>query len=269
MEPTPPAPARAATPDRPAMLLPRRALLASLFSLPALATAAMAADMPLRGALAAPEAVETPAHDWTGGSLGLQGGWGVGGDKVGFGSPTPLAPSSRDIGELGLRGGFVGLRAGYDVQSPFSPWVAGVAVEASLGEMRRSFDAAAPVVATGAARLDWDAAARLRVGYAMDRLLLYVTGGVALAQEKYRVSVRAPVLAELRGTKTFLGATFGLGAEYALTRSLAVGLEYRATLFGSKTIAGPVTAAGVPLGSAQTRASPNFHRLAASVNWRF
>ena len=254
------------------MISLRPVLLAGLAALPALGVSptAQAADMPLRGALAVAEAVEAPAYDWTGGSIGLQGGWGAGGDTVGFGAPASLGLSSRDIGELGLRGGVVGLRAGYDVQSPFSPWVAGVALDANLGGMRRSFEGgAAPIVASGAARLDWDAAARLRVGYARDRLLIYATGGVALAQEKYRVSVLAPVLAELRGTKTFLGATIGLGAEYALTRHLAAGLEYRYTLFGAKTIAGPATSGGAAQGLAQTHASPGFHRLAASVNWRF
>lgn len=251
--------------------LPRSSALA-LIALCA-APAAFAADMPLRGGYGAvADAPETPAYDWSGPSLGLQGGWAGGAsDQVGLASTAAALPSSRDLGDLGLRGGFVGLRAGYDVQSPYSRWVAGVAADVNLNGLRRSIDgvSAQGVAFHGEAKASWDASLRARAGYAMDRLLIYATAGLALTHEKYRLRATAPLAADIAATKPFLGATFGLGAEYAILRNLTAGLEYRYTVFSSKGMIGDVYAGATPVGLARTNASPNFHRIAASLNWRF
>ncbi|QLP97246.1 MAG: outer membrane beta-barrel protein [Rhodoblastus sp.] len=151
------------------------------------APAAFAADMALRpGYGDSAEPAETPAYDWSGPSLGLQGGWTAGsGDKVGLGSTAAQLPSARDLGDLGLRGGSVGLRAGYDVQSPFSHWVAGAAADLTFDGLRRSIDGAGAqgLAVHASARVGWDASLRARVGYAMDRLLIYATAGLATTRE--------------------------------------------------------------------------------------
>lgn len=237
------------------------------------APAAFAADMALRpGYGDSAEPAETPAYDWSGPSLGLQGGWTAGsGDKVGLGSTAAQLPSARDLGDLGLRGGSVGLRAGYDVQSPFSHWVAGAAADLTFDGLRRSIDGAGAqgLAVHASARVGWDASLRARVGYAMDRLLIYATAGLATTREKYRLRVSAPLVADIAATKPFLGATIGVGAEYAFMRHLSVGLEYRYTAFAAKTMVGDVYSGLTPVGVVRTNASPNLHRLAASLNWRF
>jgi len=240
----------------------------------ALAAPAFAADMALRGGYAvAVEPAEAPAYDWSGASLGVQDGIAVGsGRKLDLASTATALPARRDLGDLSLRGASLGLRAGYDMQSPFSPWVAGVAAEFSADGLRRSVDSVTPqgLAYRATARSTWDAALRLRVGYAADRLLIYATAGAALAREKLRLSAtNATARTDILASKTFLGATIGVGAEYALSRHLTAGLEYRYTMFGDKTLSGDVFAAASPVGVAQAKIAPDVHRLAATLNWRY
>lgn len=256
------------------MTLPLRpALFACVVALAASAPA-RAADMALRGGYAASaEPAEAAAYDWSGGSLGVQDGWAGGsGRKIGLTSTATQLPSQRDIGDLAVRGGFVGLRAGYDVQSPFSHWVAGVAADFSYDGLRRTIDGVTPqgVAYHARARADWDAALRLRFGYAYDRALIYATGGVAMTREKLRLSAAsAGARTDILASKLFLGATIGAGVEYALTRHLVAGLEYRYTWFGDKTLAGDVIASAAPAGVSQAKIAPDMHRLAATLGLRF
>jgi len=72
----------------------------------------------------------------------------------------------------------------------------------------------------------WQGATRVRAGYAFDRFLPYLAGGVAYS--KYEES----------GDKigTFTGWTIGTGVDYALTDNILLRAEYRYSDFGHKTI---------------------------------
>ena len=238
------------------------------------AAPAFAADMALRGGyVAAAEPGEAARYEWSGGTLGVQGAWAGGASgALDLASTATQLPSQRDLGSLALRGGSVGLRAGYDIQSPFSPWVAGVGAEINADGLRRTVDVATAqgVAARATARAFWDAALRLRVGYAQDRWLIYATLGAALAREKLRLSAaNAAARADILASKPFLGATLGLGVEYALAKHLTAGLDYRYVWFGDKTLAGGVFAGAAPAGVAQAKIAPDMHRLAATLNCRY
>lgn len=69
-------------------------------------------------------------------------------------------------------------------------------------------------------RLDWSGSTRLRLGYAMDRWMGFVTGGVAYA------GYEADLYSVANGDGTLLGWTIGGGAEYALTDNWRVRLSY-------------------------------------------
>ena len=82
-------------------------------------------------------------------------------------------------------------------------------------------------VATGRSRINWLATLRGRVGYAVDRVLLYGTAGAAFVNgqdtQTQTVPTRAPAVFF---SDTALGWAAGAGVEYAVNRNLSAKLEY-------------------------------------------
>jgi outer membrane immunogenic protein len=76
---------------------------------------------------------------------------------------------------------------------------------------------------------------RFRAGYALDRWLPYVTGGIAYA--KYDAKQTREAAAENRfGDGSFVGWTAGAGLNYAATDNIIFGLEYRYTDYRNDTL---------------------------------
>ncbi len=137
----------------------------------------------------------------------------------------------------------------------------------------------------------WEASLRGRVGYAWDRTMAYVTGGIAATSLKSNVAVSyattiCPALGpfpasppvNLSGTgpgdtKSFLGMTLGAGFEHALTDKVSVGAEYRYTDFGKRNFnLGSQPPGGVLLPSATPVEAPvhlTSHQFTARLNYRF
>lgn len=101
-------------------------------------------------------------------------------------------------------------------------------------------------------RQDWEGSARARVGYAMDRFLPFITGGIAFT------GVDASAAAG-KSSKTLTGWTAGAGLEYALTDNIAMRTEYRYADYG-KTNFG---LAGVP------KTGLDDHSLRLGIGYKF
>ena len=91
---------------------------------------------------------------------------------------------------------------------------------------------------TTAVKSNLQGSLRGRLGYAWDRLLPFVTGGVALGgftQQSYLWGGDALGLFNASSSRSSLraGWTLGAGAEWAMTRSWAIRGEYRYTDFGT------------------------------------
>lgn len=231
-----------------------------LFAVSVFSAPASAADLPTRKA---PMMVAPVAYNWTGFYVGLQAGW-MGGakDRVGvFDYRWRLA----NVGDLGVRGAFVGLRLGYDWQAAGSPFVFGVVGDVNADSAKRSLTTTLlpGEWAYGRSKVAWDASLRLRAGYAWDRLLVYGSAGVALVDNKYSLTIPD---VDGRNTKnrTYVGGAIGVGVAYAITNNLSVGLDYRFTGVGKQLASGRYNA-----GPYYTRPSPHFHRVAATLDWRF
>jgi outer membrane immunogenic protein len=132
---------------------------------------------------------------------------------------------------------------------------------------------------------NWTATVRGRVGWAMDRVLFYGTGGLALADERqsavyaYTPTVTSAVAAANPGTtfgttfnsasggRTMVGWTLGGGAEYRLNHAVSIGAEYRHSDYGDHTYT--FAAAGPGL----TNENPTIHvaddQVLAKVNFHF
>jgi outer membrane immunogenic protein len=86
--------------------------------------------------------------------------------------------------------------------------------------------------------IEWTSSIRGRVGYALDRLLIYGTAGVAFAAVDMGVIDGGNLV--LSESETTVGWTAGFGAEYALTDRVSVRKEYRYADYGDTSISGSV-----------------------------
>lgn len=82
-------------------------------------------------------------------------------------------------------------------------------------------------------KLLWSGAVRARAGYAVDRFLPYLAGGIAFGQVKnsYGITVLNTTYSD---KETLAGWTIGAGLDYAATDNLILRFEYRYTDYGSK-----------------------------------
>ena len=199
---------------------------------------AMAADMPL--AEAAPFATR---FNWTSCYLGGHVGGGFGRKDItdpvqlvqdsflGAGSTTGITTVSPTPSGL-----VIGGQIGCDYQfAPF--WVVGVEGAASASTMKNTRSVGLPLgnpdTAFVKASTDFLPSVTVRLGYAIDNVLLYAKGGVALAGDKYDVTGSfqgAPFAFE--GLDNRLGWTVGGGVDWAFSHHWSVNLEYDYYQFG-------------------------------------
>ncbi|MBT9368608.1 outer membrane protein [Rhizobium sp. CSW-27] len=178
-------------------------------------TAALAADA-IYEAPQAPVAQEpmAPAFTWTGPYIGLLGGYGwANGDFSG----AAIGSDDFDGGRLG---GFVGYN--WEMSSGFI-----VGIEGDVNYDWNDNDYAGGF----SAGTDWSGSVRGRVGYAMDRALLFAAGGWTAANG----FVDGP---GIDSEETFNGWTVGAGVDYAFTDKMFGRLEYRYNDFGDKDVGG-------------------------------
>ncbi|CAI2936175.1 OMP_b-brl domain-containing protein [Aminobacter niigataensis] len=166
---------------------------------------------------------------WTGGYVGLQAGYAWGDTSVSF-------PSSAIYFSKPDADGFIGgIYAGYNHQLP-NNLVLGVEADINYSNAdgvdflsRVGFPPA--LNEEWQSEIKWTAALRARVGYSLDRTLLYVAVGVALADLEVGVYDWGVLRDEVSDTLT--GWTVGVGAEHAFTDNLVARLEYRYSDFGT------------------------------------
>ncbi|MBX3518818.1 MAG: porin family protein [Xanthobacteraceae bacterium] len=107
-------------------------------------------------------------------------------------------------------------------------------------------DISATNIGAGAVDQPWIWSGRARLGYAMDRTLIYGTVGVAAT----RLDGGAG------GTAGFIGAVYGAGVEWAWTRNWTMRVEYLHYDFGDEIL--PLFAAPVNLNTDVVRFGVNY-----------
>ena len=213
--------------------------------------------------------------DWSGVYLGLNGGWHwTDTDSrdsvttvnqltgVSAGAGTVNVPSTSFNSRRGGRGdGFMGGgQVGFNVQSGGLVWGLEGDFDGVDGRRRDRSDYSLPAtnLTTGStvairrySDARWVSTIRGRVGFALDRALIYGTGGLAIADLRqaadytYAPTVTSAVAAANPGVSygpyasgggysaTRAGWTAGAGVEFLLTRNVTVGAEYRHTDIGA------------------------------------
>ena len=145
-------------------------------------------------------------------------------------SPLPYSNSSS--------GGLFGVRAGYNWQA--NSFVFGIEgdVNAAIGMQNASNLPAPPTSYIVRSRQTWNANIRGRLGYAVDKMVVFAAAGLALGD--VQTSYGGPGYAPPTGrpfsvTTQRVGWTAGVGAEYAITPNVIGSLEYRYTDLGQQS----------------------------------
>jgi outer membrane immunogenic protein len=199
------------------------------------------------------EPVAAPkTYSWTGAYIGAHAGWGFGSFKQFDDGVTQLQSiiNSKLNSSLSLTKGspdafMGGLFAGYNYQ--IENIVTGVEADINFGQVKQT--ASIPFGLSGnghtltgsfygSQSYEIGGSARVRIGYAFDKILPYITGGLAVGQNKFTLGGAAAldgttiVSTGYSKTKTQYGYVLGGGLEYAVTNNLVGRIEYLYTDFG-------------------------------------
>jgi outer membrane immunogenic protein len=202
----------------------KRALLAGISALAmvTVAGAANAADLPRREAMPVKAPIYSAPYNWTGFYLGINGGgaWGSSDFSGGLGN-----------GSSDPDGGMVGGTIGYNWQ--FGQTVFGLEGDIDWSSVRGSSNCGLGGGFSCETRNDYLATVRGRLGYAFDRFMPYVTGGVAIG------NIKASVAGLGSSDETQVGWTVGGGLETAIAGGWTAKIEYLYVDLGnSDTISG-------------------------------
>ncbi len=243
-----------------------RKLLLSSVALASMSAAAFAADLPRREAALAPAPIyAAPIFTWTGFYVGLNAGVAFGGDNGNLNLVSTntgyLNSYNTFYGALGRNNdnntAFTGgVQAGYNWQ--FGAFVLGIETDINYRGHSNNDSFSFPITGTpysfaftGDEGGNWFGTFRPRIGYAMDRSLLYITGGLAYGKTGgggsayvYRTSTGVPLAGyswNSSDSGSHVGWTLGAGWEYAFTNNWTAKLEYLYVNLdhGDKTLVGP------------------------------
>jgi outer membrane immunogenic protein len=203
-------------------------LLGALASF-AVVGAAAAADLPNRKeAVYAPP----PPFDWTGGHMGVNGGWGGGSvntTSTNLGFPFGANPGflTTTNSAISTSGGFVGVQDGYLWQFS-NKVVVGYEHDFQYANISGSDNSLGFGGVGVRQRIEWFGTERLRFGYAMGRFLPYFTGGLIYGQVRANGQqfVGGYIFPTATSAWRRAGWTVGAGLEYALWDRVSVKAEY-------------------------------------------
>jgi outer membrane immunogenic protein len=206
----------------------RLSFAAITFAAVTAAGAAFAADLPAP-AYKTPAMAPAPIYSWTGFYIGVEGGWG-------FGRADQTDPNGFNSGNYNVNGGLIGGTLGYN-------WQMGQAVFGLEGDGSYSWikGSTNPVVCGGAtpscsSNLQALGTFRGRLGWAIDRVLPYVTGGLAVGSLHGAEGDVPANIAAGSGSSTVAGWTVGGGVEVALAPNWSAKVEYLHVDLGNHSI---------------------------------
>ena len=198
--------------------------------------------------------VAAPVYDWSGFYLGANAGHTI---SIGDHDDVGLTGLG-NVGRLEVSGAYGGLQAGYNLQQDML--MLGVETDIQLSGVSDSDRDGDVPGFTSKSDVQYFTTARLRGGVAMDRLLVYGTGGFIAAGVDYSVEGKG---ANIDNSYTDYGYVLGAGVEYAVSDSWSVKAEYlHATFMESKKLTDPNT-------NRSTYAAPDFESLRIGVNFKF
>lgn len=202
------------------------------------ATAVRAADLaPVEAPVAPVEEVVAGVYDWNGFYIGA---------NTGYAWTDADTDDAGITSSPGLDGWALGGYTGYNYQ--MGSWVMGLEGDVKYDWNSDNFDLGGIPMEL---ETNWGGSLRARVGYAIDRTLIYGTGGYAFTNAEIRDRDTGE-----SDNKTLNGWTVGAGVEQAFTDNLIGRVEYRYTDYGSKDLLGVDT-------------DLNSNAVMVGVGWKF
>ncbi len=202
--------------------------------------------------------VMVPVYNWSGFYLGGNVGYGTGdvnATAFGYGVSEKVD------------GWFAGGQIGYNWQAAGSPWVFGIELDSQWAniEKKDSVALAGGVVGNAFSTLDYFGTARLRLGYAWDRVMVYGTGGLAWGTNEIGFGVTSGnAAAGLNSSNTHVGWTAGGGVEWALVDNWTAKVEYLYVKLDNETYFANTFGAGLGF-----NADLDVHTVKVGLNYRF
>lgn len=227
-------------------------LLASIFL--AGASTVSAAD------LEQPAQDYTSSYDWSGFYIGGVAGYNWGKDRTteydtATGQPLNMHFDYKPDGFSG------GVKAGVNFQH--GSFVYGAEADFELTNIKGGFIDRIQNLGRGDDTYDWQASLRARMGLALDRVMIYGTGGVAIADIKNTYTlVPLNIVEPISDIRA--GWTAGAGVDFAVTDNLIAGIEYRFTKFNDFT---NVSHSAFP-GISGTQ-EPQFNAVRLTLSYKF
>jgi outer membrane immunogenic protein len=217
-------------------------LLGVLCALIGLSGAALAADLPPSPSRAPAVYVPAvlPVYNWAGVYVGINGGWGWGNAKY---TANAIGGFQGTTGSLSDNGGVVGGTIGANFQA--DAFVFGVEGDWDYSAINTGTTS---TICTFSGNCqtgnNWLATARGRAGWAVDRVLLYLTAGGAFANVQTNFN-------GVTTTHTQAGWTAGAGIEWAFADNWTAKVEYLYVNLGNGNVNCATTActnASTPIG---------------------
>ena len=199
-------------------------------------TSTLAADL-----MPAAEESASGAYDWSGVYVGGVVGYSWGRDRLTEYTTATGAPRNMAF-DYNLDGFTGGVKAGANFQS--GSFVYGAEADFELSSIDGTFIDDIQHLGRGDDSYAWQASLRARAGFAMDRMMIYGTGGLAAARIKNVYTLVPYGISEaIEGTR--YGWTAGAGVDYAVTDNVIAGFEYRYTRFNEFTNVSTVAFPGI------------------------
>ena len=251
-------------------------IIAALAAVSALAAAApaSAADLAARPVYTKAPAVFTPAYDWTGFYVGVNGGYEFSGTRTTdyFHDPVTGATIANPGSTGAMKGGFGGGQIGYNWE--VNNWVVGLESDIDAGGMKSSTTFLCAACLGGAnfsQKNDWIGTTRVRAGVLVTpQVLFYVTGGAAYGEIKTTATLfnSTAVSGTFTDKVTKGGWTVGGGIEGMFASNWLARVEYLYADLGTiGTGAQLLAGANAHHDSFETRAYENLIRVGISYKF--
>jgi outer membrane immunogenic protein len=189
---------------------------------------ALAADLPPAAPQRAPATyvpAVLPVYNWSGFYIGINGGWGWASgtitDTITSGPLAGLIGTSSGNINGGIFGGQIG--ANYQIDA----FVLGIEGDWDWSGQQRTdtFGCGVGCTVSENIKIGWIATIRGRIGYAMDRVLIYATGGAAFTHTSDNVTLTGTGTI-FNESSTNTGWTIGGGVEGAFAENWTARVEY-------------------------------------------
>jgi outer membrane immunogenic protein len=233
------------------MIMTKKMLFAAATALALAPTTVMAADLPMK---AAP--IPAPIYNWTGFYIGVSGG-----GSLGSSDHVDRLTGLSDANGYNIKGGLAGGTIGYNWQ--VSSFVLGFEGDWSWGNEYGSNTDNGTVgdpAFLSFTKETWVATARGRLGYAVNNLLFYGTGGFAAASAQAGIKDSSTLAVLATQTSTHSGWIAGGGIEWGFAPNWSakfelLDMELNRTTFVTAQGEGPRI---IPLSDIIFRAGINF-----------